>query len=234
LQFTKARRVTKRYYFKKKKAQIEESESILNTRFFHDLSTFMCSQTAGFRIAPHAGNLVQDILERSRIPVSNIGLAFHIRRGDKVAGGRKESRSFHSSEYIERFLNQSSLSSLGSISDFGDCFVATDDYDAVVELDEALRKHRIPCQKLWTLTSPGYNSTWQVRDEIVSFLSQLVILARSEYFVGSFQSNVGAMVALLRGCYIHANGEGGRGGEENRFNHYFHSYGVDWDEWGFI
>ena len=234
-QFERARRVARRYYLKKRMENIQEKQKpslqTLNIRFFHDLSRFTCKEMSDFHLQPHVDKLVQDILKRSKIPVDNIGLAFHIRRGDKVAGPRKESRAYSAGEYIERFFNQSSIA-LGEQSDFGDCFLATDDYSVVTELNDAIRKYKIPCKKLWTLTPPGYKSTWQDRDEILGFLAQVHVLVRATYFVGSFTSNVGGLVALLRGCHLHTSVD--RGSEKDHYHHYFHSYGVDWDDWGLL
>jgi hypothetical protein len=225
-QFGKARRIVKRYHFKKKQKLEHEPADILRTRFFRDLSQYTCSQLSAFRLRPQVHILVRGILQASKIPVHDIDLAFHIRRGDKVAGARKESRIFHASEYIERFLNQSSQVP----STMKHCFVATDEYSVVTEVKEALLRYHIPCE-LWTLTPPGYESSWQARDEILGFLAQVQLLVNAKYFTGSFSSNVGGLVALLRGCRLE---QGYRGDESNRFNHYFGSYGVDWDEWGIL
>jgi hypothetical protein len=225
-QFGKARRIAKRYRFQKKLKLEHEPADILRTRFFRDLSQYTCSQLSAFRLRPQVHILVRGILQASKIPVHDIDLAFHIRRGDKVAGARKESRIFHASEYIERFLNQSSQVP----STMKHCFVATDEYSVVTEVKEALLRYHIPCE-LWTLTPPGYESSWQARDEILGFLAQVQLLVNAKYFTGSFSSNVGGLVTLLRGCHLE---QGSRGDESNRFNHYFESYGVDWDEWGFL
>lgn len=228
-QFEKARRIIKRYYFQKKEKLDHEPADILRTRFFQDLSKYTCSQMSAFRLRRHVDELVKGILETSQIPIHEMDLALHIRRGDKVAGSRKESRIYHADEYLERFFNQSSSST--TPANMKHCFVATDDYNVITEVKDALNRYHIPCT-LWTLTPPGYESSWQARDEILGFLAQIRILVNAKHFVGSFSSNVGGLVALLRGCHLGLKEH--RGDESNRFHHYFESYGVDWDEWGFL
>eukprot|EP00980_Cylindrotheca_fusiformis_P017968 scaffold5707_cov112-Cylindrotheca_fusiformis.AAC.7 len=242
-QFEKARRVAKRYYYKVRgsdkaadgKAADDTSVDVLRSRFFHDLSVYTCSHFGGgngsggnsLRLRPVADRLVQNQVSKIERPID---FALHIRRGDKVAGARKESRVYHANEYLERFWNQSSSLSTPKKETWKRCFVATDDYDAVKEVKEALEQHQYGCHLL-TLTYPGYESTWQDRDEIRSFLAQIRLLVQAKYFVGSFSSNVGGLVALLRGCSLTNEA---RGDESNRYHHYFESYGVDWDDWGFL
>lgn len=294
--FEKARRVTKRYFMQRKTVEEEANEEdpeskrkILLTRFFNDLSRFSCLKLpGGLRLHPHVHRLVQrrQMFLAPNKDASNISkpaawtvdtattiarpmdLAFHIRRGDKVAGGRKESRAFNAQEYWDRFVNRSSQlpsqqqqqqqrrqqQTTTSKYQFQHCFVATDDYEVVSELQAVLQRPQpalrvqvatkategtiiVPCQHLWTLTPPNYTSTWQDRDEILGFLAQMRVLIHAKYFVGSFSSNVGGLVALLRGCHYHNNGKSPRlseYNEANRYRHFFDSYAVDWDEWGFL
>ena len=65
------------------------------------------------------------------------------------------------------------------------------------------------------------------------------VLIDAKYFVGSFSSNVGGLVALLRGGHyfdgtIKSLEDGIQHLEANRYRHYFDSYAVDWDEWGIL
>ncbi|CAJ1954870.1 unnamed protein product [Cylindrotheca closterium] len=313
--FEKARRVTNRYFLQKKTDEQQAERTALQeepelkrkirlTRFFHDLSRFSCSKLPGLRLHPHVHRLVQqhkmflapedETKGPSEIPAlftvgsstGQIDLAFHIRRGDKVAGARKETRAFNAQEYWDRFVNQSqqqisslpleqtvtsNTASMTTTSattthdnehnknrhQFQHCFVATDDYEVVSELQAILQRPQsssllqtiqnqgpiIPCRHLWTLTPPNYTSTWQDRDEILGFLAQMRVLIHAKYFVGSFSSNVGGLVALLRGCHYHEGKSPDQRStsinkeawsEANRYRHFFDSYAVDWDEWGFL
>jgi hypothetical protein len=140
----------------------------------------------------------------------------------------QETRYYQAQEYVDRFIKAVNDTTSSSSSHNDDdvyrqakhCFVATDDYSAVEELQLALKQSNIPCQ-LWTLTKSDYETT-RDRDDFLLFLAQLEVLVRANYFVGSFSSNVGELVALLRGC------PRSRDSSANMtVQNHFQSYGVD-------
>ena len=55
--------------------------------------------------------------------------------------------------------------------------------------------------------------------ETLNLITELSILASTTYFVGSFNSNIGGLVGILRGC------------DQPGVPHNSYSYGVDQDNW---
>ena len=184
-------------------------------------------------------------------PSSPTSAAFHIRRGDKIIS---ESRAYGTMEYVSKLVNDVATTGASDLRPcIKHCFVATDDYGVVEQLSKDLQTNNIPCQ-LYTLTKPGYETT-RKGDDFTVFLAQMELLIRSTYFIGTFNSNVGGLVALYRGCYHgqrrHINIETTRNDPDNhdhgkvfsetldpllvsnKLNHYYHSYGVDVDDWYF-
>ena len=163
-------------------------------------------------------------------------VAFHVRRGDKTKGDNPadpkngetgESELFTGEDYVQKLLEVTPPNT----TVFQDCFVASDSYQPVQEIRDALERHEVSCRVVWTLTQPSEDGSWahhRVKaspDEFtLEFLSELQVMIRATYFVGTFGSNVGAMVAVLRGCHDERGALG---------SHYFDSYGVDSDKWWF-
>jgi hypothetical protein len=150
-------------------------------------------------------------------------VAFHIRRGDKVTS--KESKEYNGEVYVKKLLT------VAPNVDFQTCFVASDSYDVVQELQSTLELHNITC-RLVTLTEKterGHDfyggkvkGDTEDTEETLQFLSQLEIMTRATYFVGTFGSNVGAVASILRGCR-----------SDLPQQNYSNSYGVDTDKWFF-
>jgi len=137
--------------------------------------------------------------------------AFHIRRGDKL---REESRKYHANEYVTKYLEVASNASHPY------CFVASDDFRAVNQLKDALASRNVPC-KLLTLTRPeekGHRRPTKEFTEVIEFLAEINVLIQADVFVGTFNSNVGSLGAVLRACHHDAK------------DHFARSYGVD-EEW---
>jgi Alpha-(1,6)-fucosyltransferase N- and catalytic domains len=199
-------------------------------------------------------------------------VAFHIRRGDKIL---LESRVYETMEYVEKLQHIVGRNNQEELSRIRYCYVATDDYHVVSDLQQSLKEAGITCT-LYTLTQPGYVTTRHAED-FVLFLAQLELLLHTTYFIGTFNSNVGGLAALYRGCHYHhrrrrqeeeQQQEGQQPQDEdpagnqpdttrvplsnrrsdthddpfenvhlsrtelsNKFNHFFHSYGVDVDDW---
>ena len=135
------------------------------------------------------------------------------------------------------------------------CFVATDDYDVVFdELRLSLLEHNIPCtlyalrdtyhHRDHTGTSTGSNvndanvssasgisssrsSTSSRRDayDMILLLAEMKYLIDATYFVGTFNSNVGGLVSLYRGCKHNHDGNE---------NHYYvsHQQHCTWNDNG--
>lgn len=154
---------------------------------------------------------IQQLLEENRLPndlFTTTSVGFHVRRGDKVTS--KESKLFSGDNYVDK-LKQAVLDRPEPIRY---CFVATDDRDAVQEIAKAAQHHDIGCKVL------SLNASLSSVSSTLTFLTELYVLSRTTFFVGSFNSNVGGLVALLRGCQ-----------NPNSHEHYAQSFGVDSKQW---
>jgi len=158
---------------------------------------------------------VQDVQELHKsLPGFEVDdmVAFHIRRGDKL---RRESRKFLGEEYVTKYLQVNR-------TQHKYCFVATDDYEAVSELQEALLAQNVNCQ-LMTLTQPTQRGSSKNDEKTVASTIQLLaevdLIVRANVFVGTMNSNVGSLAGILRACHGNASDE------------FAQSYGVDheWD-----
>ena len=92
--------------------------------------------------------------------------------------------------------------------------------------------------------------------DFIVFLTELQLLISADYFIGTFNSNVGGLVALYRGCHRHQDYDFENGDDrgssnqygwrdsyppflkhgrnsiiDTKFDHYFNSYGVDMEDW---
>ena len=217
--FFKVRDTAMRHFSHENSGQLQ-----FNASLFGRLSASSC----GMQMTSETEDTINSILRNASIPsfadkaVTNSSVAFHIRRGDKVKAG--ESRAFEAQEYVDvlvQALSESKQSSLQS------CFVATDAYPVVAELEAALRNASIGC-RLYTLATSDYSADRNT-DHTMSLLAEIKMLVDASFFVGSFNSNVGALVSLWRGCSSQRRRSGAS--EANRFHHYFQSYGEDSEEW---
>ena len=180
---------------------------------------------------------------------SGIGttVAFHMRRGDKVFKRNPESKLFVADEYVEKFLAIPDI----NVTNVKHCFVESDEYNATEELRMSLQEHNVSCQfhtmvplrYLRTMKTGmedaedkyKFNFVFQDRkdtSEVMSFLSGLYMLVHSTYFIGTFNSNVGGLVTLLRGCiWKGTTGDVNDVSYDNKLDHFYHSYGVDSEDW---
>jgi hypothetical protein len=147
-------------------------------------------------------------------------VVFHVRRTDKL---RKESALYPADDYVKKVQ---SVTKPGQVLEH--CFLATDDDAVISEMKQALSKANMTCQLHTTPDlTPGVNAgskkTRSDSDAALVFLMQVSLMIRADYFVGTFNSNVATMVAVLRAC---------PGGYDSR-KHYAHTYGVDGDQWYF-
>lgn len=173
------------------------------------LSPKVCSSISFSKIGIRHAN--QYKLTSSIPDFSNtISVGFHVRRGDKIK--LNESRIFTGKEYVQKLIEITT-------ERIDNCFIASDDYNAVTEIKAALKSHKVGC-KVYSFVGREQNGNVQgsmVDSELLKFITELTILSKVTYFIGTFNSNVGTLVSLLRGCYTKES------------LHSYHSYGVDKD-----
>ena len=192
------------------------------------------------------------VLEFGYNNANTTSVAFHIRRGDKIRFGWMarvpfyggESRFFAADSYVDKMLQVVSQEPSNSNNMPQHCFVASDDYAAVEELRLALQRRNVPCS-LHTLTQPTQRGNRMPDDKIaaaaasgsqqrewaktIHFLAELDLMSRATYFVGTFNSNVASVVALLRGCQCCYDDSTSTFSNNKKAPHFAHSYGVDRD-----
>ncbi|CAB9511427.1 expressed unknown protein [Seminavis robusta] len=175
---------------------------------------------ANLQFNDQARQAFRTLLNQNSIPdfTQVKSVAFHVRRGDKVK--LKESRAYTGEEYVTTFVKAAK----GGAQSMEACFIATDDYSSIGEITNALVSHGITCQ-VYTLTSAneqGHAADARTnRDNTLQFLTEFSVLVDATYFVGTFNSNVGGLAAVLRRCHY------------TDAPHYSHSYGVDSEGWFF-
>jgi len=127
---------------------------------------------------------------------NTVSVGFHVRRGDKLT--LHESTLHEAHEYVEKAL----IAVNGSRIDT--CFVASDEFEAGEELKRALIDKKVGC-KFYTLDDPSEhgNKEGVSKDgvETLRWFAELSILSQVTYFFGTFDSNAGVLVSLLRSCY---------------------------------
>lgn len=220
--FFQIRRILLRYY--------TTTEYSNNTIMFQAMMPFFCQ----IQTNPETKARVDDILQQASIPSfhhkendnsveKQVTVAFHIRRGDKI---KRESRAFEASEYVSTLIAQVPSDVLTKIRQ---CYVATDEYTVVAELEQELRKASIHCT-LYTLARPQYDNNRNAAHAAL-FFADLQMLQSATYFIGSLNSNVGQVTALWRACRQQQEPGGAGASLHNQYNHFAHTYGVDRDEW---
>lgn len=141
--------------------------------------------------------------EELRLPPKYI--AMQVRRGDKVAGNRKESVQITGMDFAREA--QKHLSSSCSV-----VVVCTDDVTAAEEVGRALRSLGSPAEVRWRsraeVPANLRNGHWQANYNALSakqriemtheFLADVEVLRCAEVCLCTFSSNVGRLVALLR------------------------------------
>lgn len=152
-------------------------------------------------------------------------VGFHVRRTDKL---KHESKLYPASDYVKKLLQSLPLNV--PQSSITQCFLATDDYAVVQEMQQALDKWGLRCQLHYTPTSafikdmhPGSPKQRFKAKATEIFLTEVSMLMEATFFVGTFNSNVGGLVAVLRACPIRqAYKQAGHDGSD----HFARSYGV--------
>ena len=192
------------------------------------LSSYAC-QSLHFN--PEAKDAIKKIKQKAGLSPAFLdenndttSVTFHVRRSDKVTSG--ESKKYTGDDYVRKLLDEVGSSHASNMTH---CFVATDDYAVVEELSESLQRHNISCH-LETLApknrhgTSGHMQKAISHGETIEFLAELSIAIDSTYFIGTFNSNVGSLVTLLRSCKASSKPDSG-------YHNYFRSYGVDQKKW---
>ena len=109
-----------------------------------------------------------------------------------------------------------------ALEDVEVCFLATDDSSVHLEMEQALHTYGMVCRLVYT---PAQEDSVNLGDinfrETLVFMTELFMLIDATYFVGTLDSNVGALAAVLRASP----------GGYNANKHYAQTYGVDRDTW---
>jgi hypothetical protein len=199
-----------------------------NVWFNNELLGYIHDELQKFNIPDFANSypLVDDQQSKS------IGktVAFHVRRGDKVHGKHFESKLFLEEQYVEKLLSIPAIQALSDLNEIKHCYVATDEYNVTIGLQESLMKHNVSCQLHYMVPSHRDKDNMSDRrdiDDTRSFFTELYMLTHATYFVGTFNSNVGSFVAPFRGCVW----KGDKGDKKDWHHHFFESYGVDREKW---
>ena len=207
--------------------QIKEMFDSGSVDFYLQLAHHMCPN---LQFNADTQEEISEQLKINGIP-RHVSVGFHIRRGDKVAAG--ESPAYAAETYVQKLLAVSKR-----ISRIETCFLATDDASVVGELQAALTQHQVRCQ-LYTLmqqqptqSSPVATNEWKKMSQSVSmtipFLAEMSMLIRASVFIGTFNSNLGTLVSILRSCDAW-----GEVDEKKGRLHFSQSYGVDQENWFF-
>lgn len=120
------------------------------------------------------------------LPQKYIGI--HIRRGDKL----QECNYFEIRDYINTATKYSNSN---------DIFIATDDYNAIIEI-----KNMYPNWNIYSLCPEHRKGYFQnefnilsiqnKKNEIIELLATVEILSEAEHFVGTLSSNIGMFIGM--------------------------------------
>lgn len=121
--------------------------------------------------------------------------AIHVRRGDKL---NFEAELVNIEKYLEN-LNFNSVNKL---------YIATDDFSVIAEVGDYIKKNikkNIKLVHLCSIEDQGYDqkkhntkSKIQLTNETIKLITEIEILKNSNSFAGSFTSNIGRVIHLLR------------------------------------
>jgi len=201
----------------------KETRHVVGTAGYRAYRPLAVEACANLKFHEKTWTILNAIKAKAGIPADlfrrSHSVAFHVRRGDKITG--LEDIAHKGMKYVDKVL--SAQAELGDNRTLENCFVATDDYAAVVEVKEALLQRNVTCN-LHTLTqaeeagSHKNNYSQHLEQE---FLAEVSLLVDATYFVGTWKSNVAGMTALMRKC-VHPGTP-----------HFSNSYGVDGDRFAY-
>merc|ERR1719491_1570041 len=173
--------------------------------FYDRMSKEACTSLKFSKIGRLRTNMLKN---ENKFPnFSKTSVGFHVRRGDKILNEAVEWKGNH---YVDKLLNVIT-------TPIDKCFVASDDYRAVLEIKQSLQDNNVGC-KIYTLVEPKQKGSFQgdrSDEEVLQLITEISILSEVTYFIGTSSSNVGTLVSLLRSC-----------GKKDK-NYYFQSHGVD-------
>jgi Alpha-(1,6)-fucosyltransferase N- and catalytic domains len=193
--------------------EIFKTYEISSTSFYNKVLEYACPH---LKFNPETIQDIQALKKNYSIPnfrsSSMQSVAMHVRRTDKV---NTESRLYKGEEYVAK------IHSIAPNVTFDHCYVMTDDVAAVEEVKMALEASNILCH-VHTMSHKAQNpANRDTTEETIALLAEFSILMDVTYFIGTFNSNIGGLVAIMRGCVRDEP-------------HYSHSYGVDRDNWYII
>ena len=188
-------------------------------QLYRDLVPLMC---ANLQFNEVARSEIENVKANFAYPVDfaeRPTVGFHVRRTDKVVA---QSRTYMAAEYVDTLLNVTGH----DLDVFDYCFLATDDDTVVGEMQDALTTAGVTCQLVYSpnnsSTDPGSLERRYQADGALVFMTEFSLLLQADYFVGTFNSNVGALASVLRACPELSHPVD---------DHYARSYGVDADDW---
>ncbi len=136
---------------------------------------------------------LQQGLRQANLPAHFV--AIHIRRGDKVYGKKWEAKRIEIREYFEM--------SIKKCPNIKDIFVATDDFSVIRECRQLYPEYTI--HTLCSEEKAGHDEAsfaqmtpLQRKKETLAFLLESEIMKMADVFIGTYSSNVGKAMALLR------------------------------------
>lgn len=123
-------------------------------------------------------------------------ISVHIRRGDKIVTGEMEDIDLNL--YVDAIRDAIHISR--------NIFIATDDTSVVTYMLNKLRGDNVNIfynnnNKLRGFDEKTYNSknTFSKKDEVLNMLFDMDMMIHSQFFIGTFSSNVGCVVAMYLG-----------------------------------
>jgi hypothetical protein len=209
------------------KSTYNETNQTHQTLLYNKMVNIMCPH---LQFNPATELRIADLKRSYGVPLdwdpNQPSASFHIRRGDKITN--RESSKYDGAVFVHK------LKQITPNATFEHCFVATDDYRAVVEIRKVLANEITICRNLHTLTQhdeTGHRQNKKTKrkkkesrdHQTLQFMAELQSMITTTYFVGTFNSNVGALTSILRGCH----------GRSDDYPHFTRSYGVDIDNWYF-
>lgn len=133
-------------------------------------------------------------MEELDLPDCYIGV--HIRRGDKITS--REMEEIHIAKYVNDILEHKTISN--------NIYIATDDISVIGELSQQLLPHDINIFYNNLNQSQGFNEaafncfSRQARyEEMLNVLLDMEVLIHSEYFIGTYTSNLSRVVPFYLG-----------------------------------
>lgn len=139
-------------------------------------------------------NYLRNRINNLGLPNNYIGV--HIRRGDKITS--KEMQDIHLEKYVNAIINYKSISS--------NVYIATDDTSIINDIKEKLVPHGISIFYNSQNQSTGFieaafnNASKQARrEETINVLLDMDILIHSNFFIGTYTSNLSRVVPFFLG-----------------------------------